>query len=57
MYIHVIAHEQQSGGSNTKESSTTARPGIRLPTVQVDEKATEKWKLDQYPVDLNERRQ
>ena len=32
------AHEQQSGGSDAKESSTTVGPGIRLPTLQVDEK-------------------
>jgi hypothetical protein len=51
------AHEQQSGGSDTKESSTTVRPEIRLPTVQVDGKATEKWKPNQYPVEPNERRQ
>lgn len=51
------AYEQQSGGSDTKESPTTVRPGIRLPNVQVDEKATEKWNPDQYPVDPNERRQ
>jgi hypothetical protein len=51
------AHEQQSGGSDTKESSATVRSGIRLPIVQVDEKTEEKWKPHQCPVDLNEWRQ
>ena len=52
-----VAHKQQSGGPHDTEPSTTVRPGVRLPDVQVGKQTAEKRKPFQASLGPGQRRQ